>query len=104
MQWIEYSILPDIFTEYYQVSYSAISWTTMLFSLTMVVFLLRVQNYEKCGLKLPQKISHNFGQMRPRGLEFDMALEGDAGWQLRHGHVMVSAGLIKLVPNKFSKF
>ena len=96
MQWIEYSILPDIFTEYYQVSYSAISWTTMLFSLTMVVFLLRVQNYEKCGLKLPQKMSRNFGQMRPLRLKFDMALEGDAGWQLRHGHVMVSAGLIKL--------
>ena len=36
--------MPDIFTEFYHVSYTAISWTAMLFSLTMVLLLPGAKN------------------------------------------------------------
>ena len=43
IQWVEYSILPDLFTEYYNVSYATISWTTLSYGLSMVLLLLRVE-------------------------------------------------------------
>ena len=44
IQWIEYSTLPDIFTEYYDVSYATISWTTLSYGVSMVFLLLRVED------------------------------------------------------------
>ena len=48
VQWVEYTIIPDIFVEYYQVSYMAVSWTTMTYSFTMLFLMISGYNfYEK---------------------------------------------------------
>ena len=44
IQWVEYSILPDLFTEFYNVSYTTISWTTLSYSLSLVLLLFKVDN------------------------------------------------------------
>ena len=42
IQWLQYSIIPEIYTEFYQKSYNAISATTLLGSLSMIVMILPV--------------------------------------------------------------
>lgn len=39
MQWIEYSIIAHIITDYYNVSYSAVDWTSMIY-MTMYIILI----------------------------------------------------------------
>lgn len=39
MQWIEYSIIAHIITHYYNVSYSAVDWTSMIY-MTMYMLLI----------------------------------------------------------------
>ena len=52
IQWLAYSILPDIYVEFYQKSYNAISATTLLGSISMIVMILpvRVVNFGKIEL------------------------------------------------------
>lgn len=42
IQWLQYSIVPDIFVEFYQKSYNAISATTQLGSISMIIMILPV--------------------------------------------------------------
>ncbi|CAG5079144.1 Oidioi.mRNA.OKI2018_I69.PAR.g9182.t1.cds [Oikopleura dioica] len=42
IQWLQYSIVPDIFVEFYQKSYNAISATTLLGSISMIVMIIPV--------------------------------------------------------------
>lgn len=40
MQWIEYSVIAHIVVEFYSVSYVAVNWTSMIYMLTYIIFVL----------------------------------------------------------------
>ncbi|CAG9534238.1 unnamed protein product [Cercopithifilaria johnstoni] len=40
MQWIEYSVISHIIVEFYSVSYVAVNWTSMIYMLTYIIFVL----------------------------------------------------------------
>lgn len=40
MQWIEYSVIAHIIVEFYSVSYVAVNWTSMIYMLTYIIFVL----------------------------------------------------------------
>ena len=42
IQWLQYSIVPEIYTEFYQKSYNAISATSLLGSLSMIIMIIPV--------------------------------------------------------------
>ena len=42
IQWLQYSIVPEIYTEFYQKSYNAISATSLLGNLSMIIIILPV--------------------------------------------------------------
>ncbi|XP_025261827.1 feline leukemia virus subgroup C receptor-related protein 2-like [Camponotus floridanus] len=51
-QWIEYSIITNVVTRYYGVSSLMVDWTSMIFMLLYVIFVIPVQYIsDKCGLR-----------------------------------------------------
>jgi hypothetical protein len=40
VQWLQYSIIADVVVEYYQVSYTAVNWTSIIYMLAYVVTIL----------------------------------------------------------------
>jgi MFS transporter, FLVCR family, feline leukemia virus subgroup C receptor-related protein len=40
MQWIQYSVITHIFQKYYNVDPNAIDWTSLIFMITFVIFIL----------------------------------------------------------------
>lgn len=40
MQWIEYSVIAHIIVEFYSVSYVAVNWTSMVYMLTYIIFVV----------------------------------------------------------------
>lgn len=40
MQWIEYSVISHIIVQFYSVSYVAVNWTSMIYMLTYIIFVL----------------------------------------------------------------
>jgi MFS transporter, FLVCR family, feline leukemia virus subgroup C receptor-related protein len=40
VQWLQYSIIADVIVEYYQVSYTAVNWTSIIYMLAYVVTIL----------------------------------------------------------------
>uniref|UniRef100_A0A915PSL2 Major facilitator superfamily (MFS) profile domain-containing protein n=1 Tax=Setaria digitata TaxID=48799 RepID=A0A915PSL2_9BILA len=53
MQWIEYSVIAHIVVEFYSVSYVAVNWTSMIYMLTYIVFVLPASwVLDKYGLRI----------------------------------------------------
>lgn len=40
VQWLQYSIIADVIIEYYQVTYTAVNWTSIIYMLAYVVTIL----------------------------------------------------------------
>lgn len=40
LQWLQYSIIADVIVEYYQVSYTAVNWTSIVYMLAYVLTIL----------------------------------------------------------------
>lgn len=38
IHWIQYSVIADVMVEYYSVSSEAVGWTSMVFSITYIIF------------------------------------------------------------------
>uniref|UniRef100_A0A158Q7C9 Choline/ethanolamine transporter FLVCR1 n=1 Tax=Elaeophora elaphi TaxID=1147741 RepID=A0A158Q7C9_9BILA len=53
MQWIEYSVIAHIVVEFYSVSYVAVNWTSMIYMLTYILFVLPASwVLDKYGLRI----------------------------------------------------
>uniref|UniRef100_A0AAF5RWX7 Choline/ethanolamine transporter FLVCR1 n=1 Tax=Wuchereria bancrofti TaxID=6293 RepID=A0AAF5RWX7_WUCBA len=53
MQWIEYSVIAHIVVEFYSVSYVAVNWTSMIYMLTYIIFVLPASwVLDKYGLRI----------------------------------------------------
>ncbi|KAL3998305.1 Major Facilitator Superfamily protein [Acanthocheilonema viteae] len=53
MQWIEYSVIAHIIVEFYSVSYVAVNWTSMIYMLTYIIFVLPASwVLDKYGLRI----------------------------------------------------
>lgn len=50
MQWIEYSVIAHIVVEFYSVSYVAVNWTSMIYMLTYIIFVLPARSYQEIYL------------------------------------------------------
>ncbi|VDK72555.1 unnamed protein product [Onchocerca ochengi] len=53
MQWIEYSVISHIIVQFYSVSYVAVNWTSMIYMLTYIIFVLPASwVLDKYGLRI----------------------------------------------------
>ncbi|EFO25829.2 hypothetical protein LOAG_02657 [Loa loa] len=53
MQWIEYSVIAHIVVEFYSVSYVTVNWTSMIYMLTYIIFVLPASwILDKYGLRM----------------------------------------------------